>query len=369
MCSDCRPINAITVRYRYPIPCLDDMLDELSGAAIFSKIGLKCGYYQIRIKEGDEWKTAFKSKFGLYEWLVMPMGLSEAPGTFMRLMHFVLRPYIGVFVVVHFDDILVFSKSLKDHVTHLTTVLQTLRKERLYANMDKCLFGVGKLVFLGFVVSSKGVHVDESKINDVKTWPQPTNLQQVHSFLGLAGFYYRFVKDFSTIALPLHALSKKNAPFVWGPSQDAAFNELKNLLTHAPLLALPNFDKPFEIHCDASSFAIGGVLTQEKRPIAYFSEKLFGAQINYPIYDKDLYALVRVLHVWEHFLCPHEFILHTDHETLKYFKGQTKLNKRHAKWSEFIESFPYVIKYIKGKENVVADGGCSFPHRHACYPI
>ena len=199
-------------------------------------------------------------------------------------------------------------------------MLQTLRKERLYANMDKCLFGVDKLVFLGFVVSSKGVHVDESKINDIKTWPQPTNLQQVRSFLGLAGFYHGFVKDFSTIASPLHSLTKKNAPFVWGPSQDTAFNELKNFLTHAPLLALHDFDKPFEIHCDASGYGIGGVLMKEERPITYFSEKLSGAQLNYPIYDKELYALVRVLHVWEHYLRPHEFILHTDHETLKYLK-------------------------------------------------
>ena len=194
----------------------------------------------------------------------MPMGLSEALGTFMHVMHYVLRPYIGVFVVVYFDDILVFSNSLKDHVTHLRTILQTLRNECLYANMEKRTFGVDKLVFLGFVVSSKGVHVDEAKIDDIKIWPQPTNLQQVLSFLGLAGFYRRFVKDFSTIASPLHTLSKKNAPFAWGPSQDTAFHKLKNLLTHAPLLALPNFDKTFKVNCDASGNCIGGVLMQEK---------------------------------------------------------------------------------------------------------
>ena len=267
LCSDCRPINAITVHYRHPIPRLDDMLDELSGATIFSKIDLKSGYYQIRIQEGDEWKTTFKTKFGLYEWLVMPMGLSEAPGTFMHLMHFVLCPYIGVFVVVYFDDILVFSKSIKDHLKHVRAVLQTLRKERLHANMKKCTFGVDKLVFLGFVVSFKGVHVDESKIEAIKTWPQPTNLQQVCSFLGLAGFYHHFVKDFSSIATPLHALSKKNAPFVMGPLQSTAFDEVKSLLTHALILALPNFDKTFEVHCDASGTGIGGVLMQEKRDL------------------------------------------------------------------------------------------------------
>ena len=255
-----------------PFHALMICLMNFCGATIFSKIDLKSGYYQIRIQEGDEWKTAFKTKFGLYEWLVMPMGLSKAPGTFMRLMNHVFRPYIGIFVVVYFDDILVFSKSIKEHVTHVRIVLQTLSKERLYANMEKCLFGVDKLVFLGFVVSSKGVHVDESKIHAIKTWAQPTNLHQVRSFLGLAGFYRLFVKDFSTIDLPLHALRKKNALFVWGPSQDTAFNELKYLLTHAPMLDLPNFDKPFEIHCDASGNGIGGVLTQEKRPIAYFSE-------------------------------------------------------------------------------------------------
>ena len=214
----------------------------------FSQNDLKSGYYQICIQEGDEWKTAFKTKFGLYEWLVMPMGLSVAPRTFVHLMHHVLRPYIGVFVVVYFDDILVFSKTMKEHINHVKSVLQTLRKESLYANLKKCTFGVEKVVYLGFVVSSKGVHVDETKIKAIKTWPQPTNLQQVRSFLGLAGFYRCFVKDFSTIAAPLHALSKKNTPFVWGSLQSTAFDELKSLLTHAPILALPNFDKTFEVH-------------------------------------------------------------------------------------------------------------------------
>ena len=192
-------------------------------------------------------------------------------------------------------------------------------------------------------------------MNAIKTWPQPTSLTQVRSFHGLAGFYRRFVKDFSTIASPLHALSKKNAPFVWGTSQDNAFNELKKRLTHAPLLALPNFDIPFEVQCDASGTGIGGVLMQAKRPVAYFSEKLSGAQLNYPIYDKELYALIRVLQVWEHYLRPREFIIHSDHESLKYLKSQNKLNRRHARWSEYIESFPYIIMYKKGKENVVAD--------------
>ena len=224
------------------------------------KNDLKSGYYQIHIQEGNEYKTTFKTKFGLYEWLVIPMGLSEAPSTFMRVVHYVLRKYIVICVVVYFDDILVFNVYLEHRVTHLRTVLQILRKEHLYANMDKCLFGVDKLVFLGFVVSSTGVHVDEAKIDAIKTWPQPINLQQMQSFLVLVGFYRRFVKDFSTIASPLHALSKKNAPFVWGPSKDTTFHELKNLLTHAPLLALPNFDKTFEVHCDASGNGIGGVL-------------------------------------------------------------------------------------------------------------
>ena len=355
MCMDCRPINSITVRYRHPIPRLDDMLDEILGSSIFTKIDLRSGYHQIRMSLGDEWKTAFKTKLGLYEWLVMPFGLSNAPSTFMRLMNHVLRPLIGKFVVVYFDDILIYSKSLEEHIDHVRQVLSILRKEKLFANLPKCTFAKDKLVFLGFVVSSKGIEVDNSKVEAIRNWPTPTSVGHIRSFHGLAGFYRRFVKDFSTIACPLNELTKKNVSFTWGKAQQHAFDELKKRLTEAPLLVLPDFTKTFEIECDASGIGIGGVLMQNGRPVAYHSEKLDGARLNYPIYDKELYALVRVLQVWQHYLWPKEFVIHSDHESLKFLKCQTNLNKRHAKWVEFIESFPYVIKYKKGKENVVAD--------------
>ncbi|WZY69553.1 hypothetical protein YC2023_001793 [Brassica napus] len=355
MCVDCRAINNITVKYRHPIPRLDDMLDELHGSKYFSKIDLRSGYHQIMMKEGDEWKTAFKTKLGLYEWLVMPFGLTNAPSTFMRLMNHVLRSFIGHFVVVYFDDILIYSKSLDEHKQHLKSVLEVLRKERLFANLGKCSFGTDHVVFLGFVVGADGLRVDEQKVQAIRDWPIPTSIGEVRSFHGLAGFYRRFVQNFSTLAAPLTEVIKKNVGFKWGPAQEEAFEILKGKLTHAPLLVLPDFSKAFEIECDASGVGIGAVLMQEGKPVAYFSEKLGGAMLNYPTYDHKLYALVRALQTWQHYLWPKEFIIHTDHQSLRHLKGQQKLNRRHARWMEFIETFPYVIKYKQGKENVVAD--------------
>ena len=217
------------------------------------------------------------------------------------------------------------------------------------------MFCKDKVIFLGFAVSKHGVEVDQTKIKAIKNWPTPMNISQLRRFLGLAGFYRRFVRDFSTIAAVLNELTKKGVAFVWGAAQDIAFDELKRCLTVAPCLVLPDFNKQFEIECDASGIGIGGVLMQEGRPIAYFSEKLNGAQLNYPVYDKELYALIRVLEVWKHYLYPKEFIIHSDHEALKFLKSQSNLNRRHAKWVELIESFPYIIKHKKGKDNVVAD--------------
>jgi hypothetical protein len=355
MCIDCRAINKITVKYRHPIPRLDDMLDELHGSKVFSKIDLKSGYHQIRMHIGDEWKTAFKTKYGLYEWLVMPFGLTNAPSTFMRLMNHVLREFIGKFVVVYFDDILVYSHSVDEHLVHLRSVFDVLRREKLYANAKKCTFCTNQVVFLGYVVSSEGVSMGDDRIEAIRGWPCPTTVSEVRRFHGFASFYRRFVKDFSTIAAPLNEIVKKDVPFTWGNAQNHAFNLLKEKLTNPPVLALPNFDRTFEIECDASGIGIGAVLLQDKRPIAFFSEKLSGAALNYSTYDKEFYAVIRALETWQHYLRPKEFVIHTDHESLKHLKGQDKLSKRHAKWVQFVETFPYVIHYKKGKENVVAD--------------
>ena len=216
-------------------------------------------------------------------------------------------------------------------------------------------FCTDRVAFLGYVVTPQGIEVDGAKIDAIRSWPTPQTITQVRSFLGLAGFYRRFVRDFSTIAAPLHELMKKGVSFHWGPAQDQAFDTLKARLTSAPLLQLPDFGKTFELECDASGVGIGGLLMQGGKHVAYFSEKLNGPTLNYSMYDKEFYALVRSLETWQHYLWPKEFIIHSDHESLKYLRMQNKLNRRHAKWVEFIESFPYIIKHKKGKDNVIAD--------------
>ena len=250
MCVDSRAINKITVRYRFPIPRLDDLLDQLSGAKVFSKLDLKSGYYQIRIRLGDEWKTAFKTREGLYEWLVMPFGLSNAPSTFMRVMNQALRPFIGKCVVVYFDDILIYSADPSQHLHNLREVLTVLRTEKLFATMKKCVFMTPKVLFLGYVISDEGLQVDETKVESVRQWPRPTTLTEVRSFHGLASFYRRFIPHFSSIMAPITDCMK-GGKFMWTDEAEQAFEQIKKRLTSAPILVLPDFHQPFELHSDA----------------------------------------------------------------------------------------------------------------------
>ncbi|KAJ0936397.1 putative nucleotidyltransferase, Ribonuclease H [Helianthus annuus] len=354
MCIDSRAVNKITIKYRFPIPRFEDLLDQLHGANVFSKIDLRSGYHQIRMRPGDEWKTAFKTRDGLYEWMVMPFGLSNAPSTFMRLMNHIFKPFIGRCVVVYFDDILVFSKNSQQHLRHLRDIFLVLREQKLYANRRKCHFLTSEVIFLGYLVSGNGIRMDESKVTAITTWSTPTSLQEVRSFHGLASFYRRFIRNFSTIVAHVTECLKGNK-FIWTKAAQIAFDELKVHVTRAPVLTLPNFNEVFQVECDASGLGIGGVLSQANRPVAFFSEKFNDTRRKYSTYDKEFYAIIRSLEYWGHYLLPGEFILYSDHQALKYIHGQPKLNPRHAKWVEMLQDYSFVIRHKSGASNTVAD--------------
>jgi hypothetical protein len=354
MCIDSRAINKITVKYRFPIPRLDDMLDELHGSRFFSKIDLRSGYHQIRIRPGDEWKTAFKTRDGLFEWLVMPFGLTNAPSTFMCVMNQTLRPFIGKFVVVYFDDILIYSRDYNKHLENLRQVLLTLRFDNFFIHLKKCSFAQHSVIFLGFIVSAQGISVDPSKIQAVTDWAVPSNIHETRSFHGLASFYRRFIKNFSAIMAPLTECTK-NGPFLWTPAAQQAFEDIKKKLTEAPVLHLPDFEQPFEVACDASHVGVGGVLSQQGHPIAFYSEKLNDTRRRYSTYDLEFYAIVQSLKHWQHYLIHREFVLYTDHDSLRHINSQKTLNARHARWVDFLQQFSLVLKHKAGAENRVAD--------------
>ena len=357
LCVDSRAINKITIRYRFPMPRMEDLLDCLGGATFYSKIDLKSGYHQIRVREGDEWKTAFKTNEGLYEWLVMPFGLSNAPSTFMRLMNEVLKPFLNKFVVVYLDDILIFSRDRDDHMKHIDLVLKRLHEEELRINLEKCVFMKQELIFLGFVISSGSLKMDPSKIEAIINWPIPSNASEVKSFHGLCNFYRKFIRNFSGISGPMIETIKggKKCHFVWTKEAQDSFELLKVKIANGPVLTFPNFDKVFVIECDASTKAIGGVLSQDGRPIAFFSEKLNEAKQRYSVYDLELYAMIQSLKRWRHYLLPKEFVVYTDNQALSYLNRQEKLNQRHMKWMEFIQAYTFTIKHKKGVTNKVAD--------------
>ncbi|GJR04639.1 putative reverse transcriptase domain-containing protein [Tanacetum coccineum] len=295
MCIDYRELNKLTIKNRYPLPRIDDLFDQLQGACCFSKIDLRSGYHQLRVREEDIPKTAFRTRYGHFEFTVMPFGLTNAPAIFMDLMNRVCKPYLDKFVIVFIDDILIYSKSEEEHEVHLETILDLLKKEKLYAKFSKCEFWLKEVQFLGHVVNRDGIHVDPSKVESVKNWKTPESSTEIRSFLGLAGYYQRFIENFSKIAKPLTLLTQKNKTYVWGDEQDEAFRILKEKLCNALVLALPDGPDDFVVYCDASKQGFGSVLMQRGKVIAYASRQLKKHEKNYTTHDLELGAVVFAL--------------------------------------------------------------------------
>ncbi|GJZ31256.1 reverse transcriptase domain-containing protein, partial [Tanacetum coccineum] len=355
MCIDYRELNKLTVKNRYPLPRIDDLFDQLQGARYFSKIDLRSGYHQLRVHEDDIPKTAFRTRYGHFEFTVMPFGLTNAPAIFMDLMNRVCKPYLDKFVIVFIDDILIYSKTKEDHKVHLRLMLELLTKEKLYAKFSKCEFWLQEVHFLGHVVNQSGIHVDPSKIEAVKNWKAPTTPSEVRSFLGLAGYYRRFIVNFSKIAKPLTSLTQKNQKYEWGEEQEAAFQTLKNNLCDAPVLSLPDGVEDFVVYCDASNQGLGCVLMQRDKVIAYASRQLKIHEKNYTTHDLELGAVVFALKTWRHYLYGTKSVIYTDHKSLQHIFDQKDLNMRQRRWIELFSDYECEIRYHPGKANVVAD--------------
>ncbi|GJR04525.1 putative reverse transcriptase domain-containing protein [Tanacetum coccineum] len=271
MCIDYRELNKLTVKNRYPLPRIDDLFDQLQGSSVYSKIDLRSGYHQLRVRDEDIPKTAFRTRYGHYEFQVMPFGLTNAPAVFMDLMNRVCKPYLDKFVIVFIDDILIYSRNEKEHANHLMILLKLLRKEKLYAKFSKCDFWIRIVQFLGHLIDSQGLHVDSAKIEAVTNWAPPTTPTEVCQFLRLAGYYRRFIEGFSKIAKPLIELTQKNKKYIWEEDQESDFQLLKQKLYETPNLALPGGNNDFVVYCDVSLQGLGAVLMQKEKVIAYAS--------------------------------------------------------------------------------------------------
>jgi len=355
MCVDYRALNEVTIKNKYPLPRIEDLFDQLKGACVFSKIYLRSGYHQLKIRASDIPKIAFVSCYVIYEYTIMSFGLTNAPAYFMYLMNKVFMDYLDKFVVVFIDDILVFSRNEEEHEEHLRLVLQRLRENQLYAKLSKCEFWLKEVSFLGHVISEGGVSVDPGKVKDVLEWEAPQNVCEIRSFLGMAGYYRRFIEGFSKIARPLTKLLEKGSRFVWTAECQASFDELKKRLTSAPVLIMPDVQKSFSVYCDASRQGLGCVLMQEGHVVAYASRQLRKHEVNYPTHDLELAAVVHALKIWRHYLIGKKTEIYTDHKSLKYIFTQQDLNLRQHRWLELIKDYDLNINYHPGKANVVAD--------------
>jgi len=361
-CVDYRGLNSLTIKNRYPLPLIKETLARLARAKFFTKLDIIAAFNKVRIAKGEEWLTAFRTRYGLYEYLVMPFGLSNAPSSFQNLINDVLRPYLDDFVTAYIDDILIFSETLKEHKQHVRLVLGKLMEAGLHLDINKCEFHATEVKYLGLIISDKGIKMDPEKITAVQQWETPESVKDIQSFLGFANFYRRFIAGFSELAAPLTALTRKGVVFKWIPGAEKAFQQLKKAFTTAPILQNFDVNKPSTVETDSSDHVTAGVLSQpddqgQLRPVAYFSTKMTPAECNYEIYDKELLAVIRAFEEWRPELegATHRVKVITDHKNLEYFMTTKLLSRRQARWSEYLSRFDFELQYRPGKLNARAD--------------
>ena len=362
-CIDFRGLNNITVKNKSPLPLMNSAFELLQDARIFTTLDLRNAYHLVRIKEGDEWKTAFKTPIGHFEYLVMPFGLTNAPAVFQALINDVLRDFLNCFVFVYLDDILIFSRDPEEHVSHVRQVLVRLLENRLFVKAEKCEFGVSTVSFLGHVIQEGRVRADANKVRAVEEWPAPSSRKELQRFLGFANFYRRFIRDYSMVASPLTRLTSSTVPFCWSDEANEAFNQLKHLFTTAPVLVQPDTSKQFIVEVDASDTGVGAVLSQRGgsgerlHPCAFYSRRLSPTERNYDVGNRELLAVKLALEEWRHWLEGAElpFVVWTDHKNLAYLQSAKRLNSRQARWAMFFSRFDFTLTYRPGTRNTKPD--------------